>query len=251
MSSAEERKFELYEGLPRQGPGCAEATRRAFKMLPIAAGRPDILDIGCGSGAQTVELALCSGGRVTAVDIHEPFLRALEESAREAWLEDRIQTRAMSMELLDFPDGTFDLLWSEGAVYNMGFEKGLRAWRRLLRPGGCAAVSELTWLNAYPPEAARSFWSTAYPAMGEISENLDRARRAGYEPLDTFTLPESAWWDEYYTPQLAKLATLERRYPKDSVLIALIAGVRAEIELYRRHSAAYGYVFYLLRRAAD
>ncbi len=251
MSSAEERIFELYEGLPRQGPGCADATRRAFKMLPIAAGRPDILDIGCGSGAQTIELALCSGGRVTAVDIHEPFLRVLEESAREAWLEDRIQTRAMSMEHLDFPDGTFDLIWSEGAVYHMGFEKGLHAWRRLLRPGGCVAISELTWLTAYPPEAARTFWGAAYPEMAEIGTNLDRARRAGYEPLDTFTLPESAWWDEYYTPQLALLSKLERRNPKDPVLVGLIAGVRAEIELYRRHSAAYGYVFYLLRRAAD
>ncbi len=249
MPSSDERIFELCEGLPRQGPGCAEATRRAFKMLPVAAGRPDILDIGCGSGAQTIELALCSGGRVTAVDIHEPFLRALQTAAQEAWLEDRIQTRVMPMEQLDFPNGTFDLLWSEGAVCNMGFENGLRAWRRLLRPGGCAAVTELTWITPYPPEEPRNFWNSAYPAMGQIGENLDRARLAGYEPLDTFTLPESAWWDEYYTPQLAKLAKLERRSPKDSVLAGLIAGIRAEIDLYRRHSAAYGYVFYLLRRA--
>ncbi len=249
MSSAEERIFELYEGLPRQGPGCADATRRAFKMLPTASGRPDILDIGCGSGAQTIELALCSGGRVTAVDIHEPFLRALEESAREAWLEDRIQTRTMSMEQLDFPDGTFDLIWSEGAAYVVGLEKGLAAWRRLLRPNGCAAVSELTWLTPYPPEEARAFWGAAHPTMGQIEDNLERARRAGYTPLDTFTLPESAWWNEYYTPQLAKLAKLERRSPKDSVLATLIAGARAEIDLYRRHSGAYGYVFYLLRRA--
>ena len=101
------------------------------------------------------------------------------------------------------------------------------------------------------PEEARSFWNNAYPEMTDMAENLDRARRAGYAPLDTFTLPESAWWEEYYTPQLAKLAVLERRFPKDTVLAGLIAGVRAEIDLYRRHSASYGYVFYLLRRAAD
>ena len=248
MTSAEARMFELHEGLPRQGPGCAEATRRAYKMLPVTSGRPDILDVGCGSGAQTIELAMCSGGRVTAVDIHEPFLRALTAAAQEAWLEDRIQARMMSMDQLDFPDASFDLIWSEGAVYIMGFVAGLRAWRRLLRPGGCVAVSELTWLTPHPPEEARAFWADAYPAMGEMGENLERARQAGYEPLDTFTLPESAWWDDYYTPLLEKMAKLARRRPKDPEMAALIAATRTEIDLYRRHSSSYGYVFYLLRR---
>ena len=69
--------YELYEALPRCGPGDTEATRRAFTAIFHTSEVPDILDIGCGTGDQTIELAKLSMGNILALDNHRPFLDQL------------------------------------------------------------------------------------------------------------------------------------------------------------------------------
>jgi len=240
-----EALFRLFERLPRQGPGSDACTREALRRLGALPAAPRVLDLGCGSGRSALVLAQALRTRVVAVDIHQPFLDALEAAARERALEHLIEARCADMAAPGVPAGSIDLLWSEGAIYLLGFEAGLRLWRPLLAPGGYLAASECSWLSADPPSEAAAFFGAGYPGMGDIEENLERARAAGFAVIDHFTLPPAAWWDEYYVPLEERIARLAP--DADPELAAVIAETRREIELFRRCSDSYGYVFYLLR----
>lgn len=237
--------FRLFEGLPRQGPGSDAWTRAALGGLPPLPPAPRVLDLGCGAGRQTLVLAEALQTRVRAVDLHQPFLDQLNESARARGLADLVETRCADMAALDLAPGSVDLLWSEGAIYLLGFEAGLRLWRPLLAPGGLAVVSECSWLSEDPPAAALAFFGAGYPGMGSIARNRARAENAGFELLDSWPLPAAAWWDDYYSPLAERMTALEG----DPALAAAIAETRHEIELFRRCGDSYGYVFYLMRAA--
>jgi len=239
--------YRLYEGLPRQGPGSDELTLRALGSCGAIPPSPRVLDLGCGSGRQTLVLARALRSRVLALDNHAPFLRELERRAAEASLGDLVETRCADMGAPGVATGAFDLIWSEGAIYILGFENGLRTWRPLLAPGGRLAVTECSWLGDDPPVEVREFWQAAYPMMGSIPANCERARRVGFEVLDAFPLPASAWWDDYYRPLLARVQQLEPEARDNEVLAGAIAEVHQEIELFERYGATYGYVFYVCR----
>ena len=238
--------WSVHQDLPREGPGDDASTLRAYQMLTDLPPQPRILDIGCGPGAQTIVLVQASQGRVTAVDTHQPFLDDLANRAAQAGVTDRIEPVRMSMFDLHF-EQPFDLLWSEGAIYIIGFEEGLRAWRPLLKPGGCAAVTEATWLKPNAPEAVTKFWAEAYPEMGTLEENRSRTRRAGYRLIDHFTLPESAWWENYYDPMATRIAKLREDYADNPEALRLLDMESDEIELYRQYAEFYGYVFYIMQ----
>ena len=238
--------FRLFEGLPRQGPGSDACTREALRRLPALPAKPRVLDLGCGSGSSALVLAEALRSRVVAVDIHQPFLDQLEAAARERSLADVIEARCADMAAPGVPAGSVDLLWSEGAIYLLGFEAGLRRWRLLLAAGGYLVASECSWLSDDRPAELVAFWQEAYPAMGTIETNVEAAGRAGFEVLDHFVLPQQAWWDGFYGPLQARMAELAPA--ADPELAAEIEATRREIELYRRHGDRYGYVFYLLRR---
>ena len=248
--------YRLYEGLPRQGPGGDAHTLRALGVLGPLPPSPRVIDMGCGSGRQTLVLARALRTTILALDNHPPFLEDLNRRAADAALGGQIETLFADMGSLESPGtgrrderlrpGAFDLLWSEGAIYILGFENGLRAWRSLLAPGGQLAVSECSWLVTEPPGEVRSFWQAAYPTMGSIPENCETARKVGFEVLDAFPLPASAWWDEYYSPLLARVRELEPDARGNEVLAAAIAEVHQEVELFERYGATYGYVFYVL-----
>ena len=157
--------FELHKDMPRQAPGSDSSTLRALRALGPFREGSKILDLGCGPGAHSLALARETGASVTAVDIHQPYLDQLEENAAAEGLSGLITTRNADMGQLPFASESFDLIWSEGAVYLLGFDHALREWARLLRPGGRMAVTEISWLHPEPPEEIRKFWNVAYPAM--------------------------------------------------------------------------------------
>lgn len=232
--------FHLFTGLPRQGPGSEHSTREALRRLPELPPRPRVLDIGCGTGSQTRVLARLLDAQITAVDIHAPYL---EELAREP-----VETRCLSMDSLDFPPETFDLIWSEGAVFVVGVSKALELWGPLLKPGGCLAFSEATWLTESPPAEAQAFWSKAYPPMENTAGNRRKIEAAGFRLLDAFPLPADDWWQEFYTPLKKRIEAVRiesREWPE---LAAVIEETEHEIDLFGRYHAAYGYVFYICQR---
>ncbi len=239
---------EIHGDIPREGPGDAESTRRAYSMVQLPP-HPQILDVGCGPGMQTLELARLSDGSITALDYNKDFLTELEGRATAENVADRIKTVQGSMFSLPFRAESFDLIWSEGAIFIIGFKEGLTKWRPLLKDSGHIAVSHLSWLKEDVPEKPRKFWSEAFPQITSVEENLKILKETGYEAVCNFTLPESAWWDDYYEPFEKKLSPLREKYKGDSAALARIEKTQREIDLYRNYSDYYGYVFYIAKKA--
>jgi trans-aconitate methyltransferase len=237
--------FEVHKGLPREGAGSDDCTREALMRLGPLPQNPVVIDLGCGPGAQTLVLAETLQTIVTAVDRHQPFLDELASRARHRGLDRLIRPHKADFAALP-PKPSNDLVWSEGAAFVLGFENALRTWRKLLKPHGFMVVTECSWLSDMPTAEASTFWNKAYPAMGSIVENRARADTAGFDVLDTFALPPSAWWDEYYTPMEQRCDTLEKN--TDEALTEAINNARQEVDLYRRYGESYGYVFFLMRR---
>ena len=238
--------FEVHHDMPREAPDDEGSTLRALRMMKDLPASPSILDIGCGPGAQTISLALHSAANITAVDVHQPFLDELDRRAGEAGVLKRVKTVNASMLELAF-DAPFDALWSEGAIYVIGFTQGLRAWRPLLKHGGCMAVTELSWIKPNPPEEVLKYWQADYPGMESVDGNLARLRSAGYRDLGHFVLPESSWWQPYYNPMSARIAKLREKYHADPEAQRALDTEDLEIEMYRRYAAWYGYVFYVMQ----
>ncbi len=238
--------FTIHDNLPREAPGSPACTRRALASVTRLGQSSRILDVGCGPGQQTIALAHGCRGRIVAIDLHTSYLRELIRRAVETGVADRVRPVRATMTRLPFADGAFDVIWCEGAIYIIGFERGLVEWRRLLRPHGWAAISELCWLVDDPPAEPRTFWGRHYPAMTTIDRNAATAAACGYDVVETFALPESAWWNDYYGPLERRLAALgDAANDEDR---AVIAATREQIDVYRRFSASFGYVFFVLRR---
>jgi serine/threonine-protein kinase HipA len=241
--------FTVHRDLPREGPGTDASTLEALRRLPPLPAAPRVLDLGCGPGAQTLVLARALGTRILAVDGHQPFLDQLTSRAAAAGLGHLIEARCADFGALDEPAGSVDLIWSEGAIFCLGFAAGIEAWRPLLRAGGLMVLTEMAWLVPEPAPEIREYMAAEYPPLTSIAANLDLARAAGMEVLDHFTLPPEAWWT-YYEPIAARLAELRPQAAGNPALEAVLDVNATEIEMYRRHGASYGYECFLLRRPA-
>jgi len=239
---------ELTRGLPRQGPGSSEATLRALTMVGQLPRKPRILDVGCGAGAQTIDLARATGGDIIALDISDALLGEVEERAEAAGVAHQITTLRQSMFEMNFDADQFDLIWSEGAIYVMGFGEGLRRCYRFLKPGGSMVVSELSWLSDNPPREAREYWATNYPQMQSIDANVRVASQAGFVEARTFILPVADWWMNYYGPAEARMHEVRRRHAEDPKAISILDEIAREYDLFRKYSEVYGYVFYITRK---
>lgn len=250
--------YEIFDAsLPRLGPGDEASTQRALNALLSATSLPEggaiarpirILDIGCGNGAQTISLARATDGSILAVDNHQPFLDELQRRAAAAGVSAKIQVSLRDMRTLAKSDGPFDLIWSEGALFITGFREGLTAWHSLLAPGGGLAVSDVAWLRSNPPADCQQFWANVYPAITSVASNLATIKSCGYEIVGHFVEPESAWWEPYYHPLEERLRSLRKQYALDAEKQSMIESIQMEIDVYRRYSAYYGNVFYMMRR---
>jgi len=243
---------DLHKNNDRQGPGGDDETARAIELARLTATSSPlkIADIGCGTGASTLTLARLLDAEITAVDFLPEFLEILESRAQQAGLRDRIKPLARSMEELPFAPAEFDLIWSEGAIYNIGFERGIREWSRYLKPGGTIAVSEITWLSDTRPPEIQTHWETEYPEIATASTKIGQLERHGYAPIGYFTLPEHCWLDNYFRPMQASFADFLDRNGNSADARAIVAAEEREIALYEAHRASYSYGMYVARKVA-
>jgi len=239
--------WEIHNDLPREGPGDNESTRRAYLMLEQLPKNPRILDIGCGPGMQTIELAKLSNGQIDALDNHQPFLDQLEKNIKIEGLTGKIKLVKGDMFRLPYDNNTFDLIWSEGAIFVIGFEKGLQVFKPLLTDKGYLVVSELCWLGNSVPAKVKKYLRRAYPAIKTIDQNLNVAKKVGYHIVGFFILPTESWWTNYYNPIEAKLLLLKEKYKNNEEKLKHIADEEIEIDMFRKYSDYYGYVFYIIQ----
>jgi len=243
--------FKIYEGLDREGPGSFAMTKRAYDMCTDLPGKPEILELGCGSGGATIPLAQISGGIVTATEIYHPFLEKMVGNAKNAGVEDRIIAAVMDMSEIQAEPESFDLIWCEGAAYIMGVDKALEQWKQYLKPGGCLCISDAVWLSDEirdnAPDAVKSFWAEGYPAMRTAEENNRAGEAAGYTLLGNFTI-DTACWDAFYNDVERRMEEIESTYGTDPNGRAIIDMTRKEIAQYRDFPNTYGYEFHIFRK---
>jgi len=239
--------IELYGSLPRGGPGDDVSTRRAYQMMEHLPPEPRILDLGCGPGMQTMELLRLSGGTVVALDLLPQMIARVTEAAEAAGFAHRLQTVQADMNDMAFEPASFDAIWSEGAIYFMGFEKGLAKVKGFVKPGGYVAVSEAVWLQPHPPQEAIDFWQD-YPDIDTVERKLEVISRLGYQSVNHFILPASSWTESYYDPLASRVTEYEKKRKGIPEAEDVLAEARNEISVFGKYSQYYSYAFFVMRR---
>jgi SAM-dependent methyltransferase len=248
-SSIHEFDLELicdyFSVLDRQGPGSPEVTAQALSFIDPLPEDSRIADIGCGTGGQTRVLAQQTPGQITGIDLFPVFIDRFNRNFRELGLQNRVEGVVGSMDDLPFQSEELDLIWSEGAIYNIGFERGLKEWRQYLKPGGYLAVTEATWFTKERPAEIEDFWNAEYPGIDTIPNKVAQMQEAGYVPVATFILPENCWIEHYHAPQVEAGKKFLETHSGNPSAELFVEYQKHEAELYDQYKDFYGYVFYI------
>ena len=234
----------------RQGPGSPEVTLKALSFIDNLTDKSLIADIGCGTGGQTMVLAQHAPGHLTGLDLFPGFIDRLNTNAGKLDLQDKVKGIVGSMDNLPFQNEELDLIWSEGAIYHIGFERGLKEWRKYLKTGGYVAISESSWFTEKRPAEIDRYWMELYPEMDTIPRKVSQVQKAGYIPVATFILPSTCWTEHYYAPLDTAREIFLNKYAGNKAAEEFIAFQRYEAEMYRKYNEFYGYVFYIAKKTA-
>lgn len=201
-------------------------TRKAFKMLPKRK-NPHILDVGCGTGVPTIELAKISDGEVIGMDIDIISLNLLQKKIKETGLNNRVSVIKGSMLTMDFPEESFDIIWAEGSTFVIGFENSLKKWRRFLKPNGFLVIHD---------------------------ENKDKTKKLGliskfgYILINQFEILDDLMWREYFTPLERLIQEFRSKYPNDSVLNNELNKDQIEIDKCKSNSTVISSFFVIMQK---
>ena len=201
-------------------------TIKAFQMLPEL-DKPHILDIGCGSGIPTIELAMLSNGQIIGLDIEQSLLDKLKRKIEESGLSDRVSTVKCSMFEMDFPDETFDIIWAEGSTNIIGFENSLKMWRRFLKPNGFLVVHD---------------------DNKDIINKRRKIPECGYNLQGYFSLPQDAWLIDYFIPLEKEIHELCIKYSDDPEVLKILEEKQKETEAFKSNPETHGSVFYIMQK---
>jgi ubiquinone/menaquinone biosynthesis C-methylase UbiE len=240
---------DLHKRAKRQGPGGDAETRKAIDLAMLDPSTPlTVADIGCGTGASTIQLARSLNAKITAIDFLPDFIEVLKGNTENEGLSKKINPLVCSMESLQFNDEEYDVIWSEGAIYNIGFEKGINDWRRFLQPGGLLVVSEITWTTSDRPFEIQKYWEAEYPEIDTASSKINILERSGYSPVAYFVLPERCWLENYYRPMQNSFAEFLARHSYSEKAQTIVEAENKEIALYEKYREYYSYGVYVARK---
>ena len=241
--------IDLHKRQKRQGPGGDAETERALSLAMIDRTTTlKIADVGCGTGASTLLLARLLNAQITAVDFLQDFLDVLEDRAKNMALSEKVTILCCSMDNLPFGDNEYDVIWSEGAIYNIGFERGVKDWNRYLKAGGLLVASEITWITSSRPSELQKYWDEEYPEIDLASSKIHVLEKNGYSPIGYFVLPEYCWLENYYRPMQNSFENFLNRNGSSEEAHEIVEGENREIELYEKYKAYYSYGVYVARK---
>lgn len=201
-------------------------TEKAFRLIPPI-DNPRILDIGCGSGVPTIELARLSGGTIVAIDIHQHLIDKVNEKAANEGLSDRIGAIRCSLFDMDFPDESFDIVWAEGSISVIGFKRGITEWGRLLKPQGFLAVHD---------EAA------------DTKKKLKQVEECGYKLLSNFIISVDDWWNEYYGPMEMRINEIKEKCSGDRNILGSLKIGQREVEFFKKYPKRCASIFIVMQK---
>lgn len=201
-------------------------TQKAFRMLPEM-NKPCVLDIGCGTGVPTMELARLTDGQIVGTDINQTLLDKLNRKIKEAGLTHRVETIRCSMSEMNFREKSFDIIWAEGSIWVIGFKRGLKEWKRFLKPGGYLVIHD---------------------EIKDINKKLQQISDCGYELLEHFLLSEDIWWNEYYEPLEKHINDLRIKYADENKDVQKLEKEEQEIDMFKKNPELFKSVFYILRK---
>jgi SAM-dependent methyltransferase len=236
--------IETHTGLERQGQGNSEMTIKALSFLDDLNKISRVLDLGCGTGGQTMILAQNITGNITGVDIIPDFINVFNDNVKKLDLQERVNGVVGDIENLSFQKEEFDLIWSEGVIDSIGFEKGLICFSGFLKKNGYIALTCPSWIADEHPAEIEKFWTDAGSGLDTIEHNISIMQKSGYSFVATFTLPDKCW-DNYFIPREAAGKAILEKYPGNKTVEAYIEGDKYETELYAKYKQYYGYVFYI------
>ena len=240
---------DFHKDAERQGPGSSFETKKALSFLNINKDHKlKIVDIGCGSGAQTITLAQNIEGQITAVDLFPEFLDKLNLKSEELGIQERIKTLEKSMENLPFDNEEFDIIWSEGAIYNMGFEAGIKKWKDYLKSGGYLGVSEITWITNSRPKEVEDYWNKEYPEIDTASNKIRILEENGYSLVGYFFLSQNCWIENYYKPMEKRFSSFLEKHNNTEIAKNIIVEHKEEIRRYKKYKDYYSYGFYIAKK---
>jgi SAM-dependent methyltransferase len=236
----------LFADMDKLSPGDDSLSLYVLRSLPEHRFEV-VVDAGCGAGRQTFVLANELKTPIHAVDSYPPFLDRLRQRVKEKGAAQLVRAHCMDMKDIPSAFPTVDLLWSEGAAYNIGFANALTTWAKAIKPNRFTVVSELCWLREQVPDAVREFFRLGYPEMQSVPQNISAAETAGYKIFNIYTLPKEAWVKDYYDVLEPRAKSLVN-HPDVAVRDFAIETLK-EIETFKISEDSYGYVFYVLQRS--
>lgn len=196
-------------------------------MLPQM-DKPRILDVGCGSGIPTMELARLSNGEITGIDISQELLDDLRRKIEKAGVADRVKAMKCSVLDMEFQDESFDIIWAEGSIYVIGFERGLQEWKRFLKPNGFMVIHD---------------------EKGNIEEKLRQIYSCCYELVGHFILSKDIWWTEYYAPLEKFIVEARIKYPDDPKALRVIGNTQQEIDMFKKNPERNSSVLFVMKKS--
>ena len=237
--------YDYFGNTERQGPGSPEITLKALSFIDGLNAKSKIADIGCGTGGQTMVLAQNTASEIIGVDLFPEFIKQFNQNIQKQNLQDRVKGLVGNMEDLPFQEEELDLIWSEGAIYNIGFERGLSEWRKYLKQGGYIAVTENTWFSEERPAEIQEFWQKAYPEIDTIPNKVAQMQKAGYVVVASFILPEICWTENFFKPSITAQKAFLEKYKGNKSAEEFIKYEKHHAMLYDKYKDFYGYVFYI------
>ncbi len=240
--------FEIHTDIPREGPGSLESTQTAFSMLKGLPEEPFILDVGCGPGKQTFDLAAISDAKIIALDNHKPYLDIIDREVEKLDLSNRISTKQGDMNDLPFDENMFDIIWAEGSIYLMGFGKALGVWKKYLKENGYIVFSELCWFKNERPEEIENFWHSFYGPMQTVESIVKFLTNSEYKFIGSYVLPSEDWWGDYYSHIQEKIKAMQEKYAGDDEVLDVINMELTEMQMHKKYSDYYGYSFFVVEK---
>ena len=239
--------IDTHLSLERQGPGSTKSTEMALGFIKGLSETSQIADLGCGTGGEVITIAKKTKDTITGLDLFPSFIDSFTKRMIQNGLSDRVKGVVGDMTNLPFERNSFDLIWSEGAIDSIGFERGISHWRSFLKNEGYLAVTCPSWLTSEKPEVVKEFWESAGSSLNTVDENIRALVENGYRYIASFTIPDECWTENYFIPRSRSIALLSEKYEENETMKSFIEQNRYETELFSKYSMFYGYVFYIAK----